>query len=140
MFVFAIALAVFSNVFYHLGQKSMPAQLNPFVCLSIVYLVALLGCVVLFLVFPFPHNSVELDFKRIGAPVLVGIAALGVEIGFLLAYRSGWSLAWASLVTNVTVSLVLVPLGFYVFKDEMNMSKVAGMLFGCLGLYLILRK
>ena len=61
------------------------------------------------------------------------------ELGFLLAYRSGWRISVAAVATNVAVTLLLVPIGIVIFKDHLSLRNVIGLIFCVLGLVLVVR-
>ena len=73
------------------------------------------------------------------AVFVVGAAAACIEVGFLLAYRSGWKLSVAAVATNVAVTLMLVPIGIVIFKDHLSLRNVLGLIFCVLGLVLVVR-
>jgi drug/metabolite transporter (DMT)-like permease len=58
--------------------------------------------------------------------VLVGTGIVLVEIGFLIAYRSGWTLGNASLVANATVAVALLGLGVLVFREPVSLTRLSG--------------
>ena len=74
------------------------------------------------------------------AVLVVGAAAACIEVGFLLAYRSGWRISVAAVATNVSVTLMLVPIGIIVFKDHLSLRNVLGLIFCVLGLVLVVRE
>jgi drug/metabolite transporter (DMT)-like permease len=60
-----------------------------------------------------------------------------IELGFLLAYRQGWRLNRASLVSNVVVALLLVPVGAAVFREQVSLRMLVGVLLCVAGLLLL---
>ncbi len=115
-FYFPLGLAVGGMLFYHLAQKSIPKEINPFYATIIAYVA---GIVVLTIcVFAFPGNkSFVSSFRESNwAVFVVGAAAACIEVGFLLAYRSGWRISVAAVATNVAVTLMLVPIGMIIFN------------------------
>jgi uncharacterized membrane protein len=73
------------------------------------------------------------------AVVAVGVGAASIEVGFLLAYRSGWRISIATVAANVAVTLMLVPIGVVIFKDHLSLRNVLGLIFCVLGLILVVR-
>ena len=61
----------------------------------------------------------------------------GIELGFLLAYRAGWKISVAAVATNVAVTAVLIPIGIVIFKDQLSLRKVVGLILCILGLVLV---
>jgi len=89
MYLFSIVLIVALNIFYNISQKSTPEKANPFGALLISYLVAAL-LTGLALLFFRTNGSVIQSFKQLNWTSLVlGISIVGLELGFLMAYRAG---------------------------------------------------
>ena len=122
-----LALVVLSNVAYHYGQKSVPRLAHPLVAAIAMYAVAIAGALVaLAFVRPLP------DRLAAGAAVhwsvaLVGLGILGIELGFLLAYRAGWEISTASLTAAVVLALALAPIGVRLFREPWNLAGSAGL-------------
>jgi uncharacterized membrane protein len=138
-FYFPLVLAVGGMLFYHLGQKSIPKGINPFYATVIAYAVGIVVCVIGGLMSS-GHNSFVSSLKESNwAVFVVGAAAACIEIGFLLAYRSGWRISVAAVATNVAVTLMLVPIGIVIFKDHLSLRNIVGLIFCVLGLVLVVR-
>lgn len=135
-----IVLIVVANVAYHLGQKSVPRAAHPIGATIAMYLVAITGALLLIpFVAPAPTR------ESVGASLhwsvaLVGLGILGVELGFLLAYRAGWELSTAALTQTVLLALALVPIGVLAFRESWNPSRFAGLVLAVGGLWLLGRK
>ena len=138
-FYFPLVLAVGGMLFYHLGQKSIPSGINPFYATMIAYVVGIVVCVICAFTFPGNKSFVSSLKESNWAVFVVGAAAACIEIGFLLAYRSGWRISVAAVATNVAVTLMLVPIGIIVFKDHLSLRNIAGLVFCVLGLILVVR-
>lgn len=67
----------------------------------------------------------------------LGLAIIGLELGYLLAYRAGWDLSLGALVSNSAVSLLLIPLGLLLFKERLTVVNGIGIVFCLIGLLLI---
>lgn len=140
MFYGAIALTVLSNVLYHLFQKLIPAAVNPLLALTATYVVAAVATVLLLPFFPL-EGSLAAEVRKVSWPsVALGAVIVGLELGFLLAYRAGWNLSLASLVSNTTVALLLIPIGLLLFKEELKPVHIVGVLLALAGLMLVGQK
>ena len=131
LFYFSITLAICSSALYHFSAKSTPSNINFPISLVVTYAVAL-GITIL-TVFIFPaKNGVAAELKQLNwASILLAIAIVGIEFGFLLTYRSGWNLGIAAVLVNVVASLILVPVAIFVFKDKISWVNILG-IFVCL--------
>ena len=139
-FYLPLALAVGGNVLYHLSQKSMPKTVNPLFVITIAYLVGILVCVLYSLVYPNDKSFMETLRESNWAVYAMGIGAVIVEVGFLLAYRAGWNISTATVACSTAVTLILIPIGVIAFKEHLSVRNVIGLLFCMLGLILVTRK
>ncbi len=137
MYLCSIILIVASNIFYHISQKSTPEKANPFGALLISYLIAAL-ITGLALLFFRSNESVIQSFKQLNWTSLVlGISIVGLELGFLMAYRAGWNISMGALVANITLALVLIPVGILLYQEKFSWIKLIGALLCIGGLVLI---
>ncbi len=137
MFWMAIALTIFSNVFYHLFQKVTPQNANPVLSLAVSYLAAALICLALLPVFPLKDGLRE-SLKQLNwASIALAFTLVGLELGFLLAYRAGWNISLAGLVSNTTVAMLLLPVGLILFRERLSGVNAVGVVIALLGLVLM---
>lgn len=126
MYYAAIALTIVANVAYHVFQKSIRADASPAASLVITYAVALV-CSLVMLVASSGARPIGNALSQTGwASYGLGLAIVGLELGFLWAYRAGWDLALAAPYANVAVAVVLLPLGILAFGDSLTPRKFAG--------------
>ncbi|WP_412063571.1 hypothetical protein [Rubrivirga sp. IMCC45206] len=113
-----LVLALAGAVAYHLAQKAVPDTAAPFVVIGLAYAVGLLACVGAVLAAGTP---VVETLRSAWRPALgIGLGALVIEAGFLLAYRAGWPLSTASLGVNVAVAVVLLAVGLVAFGEALS--------------------
>ena len=137
LYWFAMVLAVTANVFYHLSQKSIRVEAHPLVSLMVTYLVAFTASALLLPFFPL-KNSLLVELKTLNwASYTLGLAILGLEVGFLLAYRAGWNISIAAVYSNVAVAVVLIPLGLFLFAEQLNVYNSAGLILAILSIFLM---
>lgn len=139
-FYFPILMTIAGGVLYHVGQKAVPQTVHPFAAVIVAYSVGILLCVAGLFLDP-AGRSFSASFKDANwAVISVGLGAVIIEIGFLLAYRHGWNINAASVVCNISVALLLIPIGLLVFKEHLSFRHAAGI--GCclIGLYLLSKK
>ena len=138
-FVLPLGLTIVSNVVYHLAQKSVPRNADPMLAIAVTYLVALAAtAIVLMTTGSVP--SVQ-SFRTLNwATYATGVAIVGVEIGFLLAYRNGFNVSLGAVTSNVAVALVLLPLGVLLFHERLTVANVSGIALCLIGLALIVRR
>ena len=140
MYVFSIILIVASNIMYNISQKSTPQKANPFSALLITYLTAAAISVVI-LLFSKNDKGFFQSFKELNwTSFALAIAIVGLEFGYLMAYRAGWDISIGSLVANIFLALLLIPVGIFVYKEGFEFNKILGALFCIVGLLLINKK
>ncbi len=135
-----LAFAVFGGVLYHVAQKSVPRTVNPFVAIIIAYAIGIVLCAIGLAFDPAERPLLNSIKESNWAVAGLGVGALVIEVGFLLAYRAGWNVSMASVVMSISVALILIPIGLIVFKEHLSLRSVAGIMCCLLGLYLISKK
>ncbi len=126
MYAASIVLIVVSNTLYNIAQKSTPEKVNPFAALLLTYLTAaVLTSIALAL--SKPEGGLVHAFKGLNwTSLLLGISIIGLEIGYLLAYRAGWQITVASLVANIALALALIPVGIFLYNESFEPHKLLG--------------
>lgn len=137
MYVFSIVLIVASNVLYNLSQKATPQRANPFSALVVTYLTATVLSIIAFALSK-PGKGLFQSVKELNwTSIILGFSIVGLEFGYLMAYRAGWKISLGSLVANIALALVLIPIGVLFFKEGFGYNKILGALFCIVGLVLI---
>lgn len=140
---FPVILVVFSGLGYHLCQKLTSTSLNPFVALIVTYLFASIISIIAYFIFVPNTNLGTLVTSVKGAnisSILLGVTVVGLELGYLLAYRMGWNISFASLLANTSVALLLIPIGLIVFKEKISITTLTGVVLCVVELILISKK
>ncbi|HKE55389.1 MAG TPA: EamA family transporter [Pyrinomonadaceae bacterium] len=132
-------LTVGGMLFYHVSQKSVPREINPFIATIIAYLAGIVVCSV----FAFTYSedkSFAASLKHVNWAVFaLGAAAAFIEVGFMLVYRVGWRISLAAVATNVAATVVLIPIGILIFKEQLSLRNIIGVIFCLAGLILVVR-
>lgn len=137
MYVFSIVLIVTSNIIYNVCQKSTPTNANPFSALFVTYLTATFLTVLLF-IFNKTNKLFYESFTNLNwTSIALGISIVGLEFGYLMAYRAGWQISLGSLVANIALALALIPIGIIFYKEGFDINKIIGAAFCVIGLILI---
>jgi drug/metabolite transporter (DMT)-like permease len=138
--IWPIILIVLSNTFYNICAKSTPAGVNPFASLLITYLTAAAATLIL-LFFYSPEKNITTAFKSINwTSFCLGICIIGLEFGYIMAYRAGWNISIGSLVANVLLAVILIFVGLLFFKEKININHLIGIVLCIIGLIFINRK
>lgn len=130
-------LIIASNVIYHWSQKTIPQAVNPAISMLVSYGVAIIITLMLWPLFGRSANVID-DFRALNiSSVLVGISIVGVELGFLLAYRYGWQLNLAALTSSTALAVFLVLIGWVIFHEGWSIKHTVGAVLCLSGLYLL---
>lgn len=136
-YVWPIALVVFSNTLYQICAKEVPAGMNAFASLTVTYLVGAAASGLLFLV---TGNGASLfqEYGRLNwAPFVLGLVILGLEAGWIYAYKAGWPVSTAFIVQSAILAGFLLAVGSVLYREPLAWNKLAGVAICLIGLYVI---
>lgn len=131
-YIWPIGLVVLSNVIYQICSKSVPDKMNPFASLTVTYLV---GAVLSFVMFHALERSGNIiaEYKKLNwAPFVLGLVIVGLEVGFIYAYKAGWPVSTAQTVQGSVLSVLLIFVGVVLYKEPVTWNKIVGIVI-CLG-------
>jgi multidrug transporter EmrE-like cation transporter len=134
-----LTLAVAGSLVYHAAAKSIPKTIDPAAALIGLYATALAGSVVTFALLKAPSAATSL--ARFWHPTVaaVGLGALLIELGFLLAYRGAWPVSTASVIANALVAVLLLPIGALFFAEAITVDRILGVVLCLIGVSLLQR-
>ena len=64
---------------------------------------------------------------------------MGLEFGYIMAYRAGWKVSFLSLTANIVLACVLLILGVFLYKEGISPKQLLGTAMCMGGLVLISR-
>ena len=136
-YIWPIGLVVISNTVYQLCSKSVPQNMDPFASLTVTYALAAVFCLAMFFIMNKDGSIVE-EYKKLNwAPIVQGIIVVGLEIGFIYAYKAGWQVSTASIVQSAFLAVSLLITGFLIYREELSANKIMGVVICLIGLYFI---
>src|SRR6185437_3708933 len=106
-----ISLVFGSLVGYQLAQRAMPTGTNPFTLVAMAYLLGMIACAILAPLFGKPIGFEVVGLFGRWQIWALAASVVGIEIGYLLAYRSGWPLATTTGVTYTSTMVFLAVIG-----------------------------
>ena len=136
-YIWPIALLVLSNTVYQVCTKSVPKDMNPFASLVITYLVAAAISAVLYFVLPSDGSLVKEYGKLNWAPLVLGIVIIGLEAGWIYAYKAGWQVSVGFIVQSAFLAMSLLFVGYFLYHESLTWNKVAGVAICLIGLFFI---
>ena len=126
--VWPLVLIVGSNCFYNICTKSMPDGTNTFGALTVTYLVGAVLSAVLFVVSVKPAGVLNEISKINWTSLVLGLAIVGLEAGYVFLYRAGWKVSNGALTANICLAIALVVIGFLLYKESISIKQVAGII------------
>ena len=136
-FIWPIALVVLANIVYQICAKSVPKNMDTMASMVITYLVGALCSAIMFWVMNRDASLLQEFSKSNAAPVWLGISVVGLEIGFIYAYKIGWAVSTASIVQSTFLSLALLVVGAVLYNEAITLNKIIGITICLVGLYFI---
>ena len=136
-YVWPIALVVFSNTLYQICAKEVPGGVNAFATLTVTYLVGALASGVLFFV---TGNGASLlqEYGRLNwASFLLGLVIVGLEAGWIYAYKAGWPVSTAFIGQSAILAGFLLLVGHLLYHEPLAWNKIVGVVICLIGLYVI---
>ena len=136
-FVWPIILVVLSNIVYQICAKSVPDQVSPFASLTVTYLIGAAFSAVMFLVTGKGAGFFKELSKMNWAPFVLGMVIVGLEVGFIYAYKAGWQVSTASIVQSSFLAVALIFVGYLLYHEALTWNKILGVVICLVGLVLI---
>lgn len=136
-YIWPIALVVLSNTLYQVCAKSVPDGMNPLTSLTVTYLVgAVVSCTMYYILNRNANLVRELRMLN-WAPFVLGVAIVGLEVGFIYAFRAGWQISVAQIVTSAILAVILIFVGYLLYHEAITWNKIVGIVICLAGLILI---
>ena len=136
-YIWPVALVVLSNTIYQLCAKSVPEGMNPLASLTVTYLIGAVVSCVLYYILKRDANLLREIRLTNWAPVVLGIVIVGLEVGFIYAFRAGWQVSITQIVTSAMVAVILIFVGHLLYREAITWNKIVGIIVCLAGLVLI---
>ena len=137
--IWPIALVVFSNIIYQICAKSVPKDMDAMASMTITYMVGAVCSAIMYFIMTKNGNLLQEYAKTNWAPVFLGISVVGLEVGFIYAYKNGWAVSTASIVQSAFLAVALLLVGAFLYHETVNISKIIGVVFCLIGLIFLNR-
>ena len=138
-YIWPIGLVVLSNVLYQICAKSTPEAMHPLASLTVTYAIGAVASGVLYYALNRGGNIIREYAHLNWSPFVLGIVIVGLEVGFIYAYKAGWQVSTASIVQSSFLAVALLIVGFFLYHETLSASKIVGVLICLVGLYFINR-
>lgn len=135
MYYFSISLVIISNIFYSFFESIVPGEVNPAIALCSMYIGGILIALPFYIKNRDKFRNRKKHFKY--RVIFFGIANMLTDLGFLLAFRSGWELGTFNVVVNISTLIILTLVGVLLYKEKLSIMNMYGIILGIIGLYLL---
>ena len=135
-----LSLAIVSTVAYHVIMKLTPAGVNPLLSLMVTYgaVAVLLGGALVLAPGDFTWRE---EVRHLNwTAIALALAIIGLDLGFILLYRSGFEVSLGALVTQTAAAMLLVGIGVLVFREKLSLEHGLGIVLCLVGLWLVNRR
>lgn len=135
--LYPILIIIGSNILYNVCTKSTPSEVNAFAALSVTYLIAAIVCFVTFVITAKGRNIFTEFGKTNWTTFVLGVVIVGLELGYILAYRNGWAMNTVSVTANIALAVALIIVAAVFYKETITLKQIAGIVLCGGGLVLI---
>ena len=136
-YIWPIALVVLSNTVYQICAKGVPDKVSPFASLTVTYLVgAAVTAIIFFLTRP-GESIIKQVTQMNAAPYVLGLVIVGLEVGWIYAYKAGWQVSTGSVVQAAFLAVTLIFVGALLYREPVTWNKVVGIAICLVGLVFI---
>ena len=136
-YVWPIGLVILSNIIYQICAKSVPDSMNPLASLTITYLVGAAISGILYFILNKNANLIREYSKVNWAPFILGAVIVGLEVGWIYAYKAGWQISTGFIVQSAVLAVALLVVGFLLYNETMTWNKIVGVVICLVGLFFI---
>ena len=135
--IWPMALLVLSNTVYQVCTKSVPDGIDPMASLIVTYLVGAVASAVFYFVLNKDANLIRECGKLNWAPFVLGIVIVGLEAGWIYAYKAGWQVSVGFVVQSAFLAVTLILVGYFLYHEALTWNKLAGAAICLIGLMVI---
>ena len=130
-------LAVLATAFHAVFAKGIPQTADTWLSLTVTYAVSALLCLLMFFVTAEDKNIIR-QYKQVTmSSVLLGVAVIGLEFGFIEMYKKGWPVSQAGLMVNAMSAILLAIVGFLLYKEKITIKQIFGIIICIIGMFLV---
>ena len=135
-----LSVAIACTVAYHLVLKLTPAGANPVLSLMLTYAIVTIAFALVLVLQPAAFEW-KRELTRLNWTVVaLAIAIVGLDLGFMFLYRSGFPVSLGALVTQSAAAIILLAIGVAAFRDRLSVSNAVGLVLCLVGLWLVNRR
>lgn len=127
-YLWPLLMVIVANTIYHICSKSTPLNANPLISLTVTYVIGAIASLSLFFISGKGSGFINEVKKLNWTSVVLGLAIIGLEYGYIKVYRVGWNVSTGSLVANIGLAVVLVFVGALLYKETITLNRLVGII------------
>ncbi len=136
-YIWPISIVILCNTMYQICSKSMPKDVDPLASLTVTYAVGTCFSALLYFLTNSGGNLLG-EYKKLNwVPFIFGLTLVGLETGYIYAYKAGWQISKASIVQSAFVTVGLLFIGWFFYNEALTWNKLAGIAVCVAGLILL---
>ena len=136
-YAWPMALLILSNTVYQICAKSVPEDMHPLASLTATYLVGAAASLALYYLLS-PGGNILAEYRRLNwAPLILGLVIVGLEVGWIYAYKAGWPVSTAFIVQSAFLAVALLAVGYFLYHENLTWNKTLGVIICLIGLVFI---
>ncbi|MBQ6972876.1 MAG: EamA family transporter [Synergistaceae bacterium] len=129
-----LLLIIISNCFYNICTKSIPEDADSFGALVVTYIA---GAVIASGLFFMQSGGLNISRNISWPSVILGLAIVGLEAGYVYLFRAGWQISKGSLTANICLAVALLFIGYFLYGEKISLRQVLGAFVCMAGLYMM---
>lgn len=60
------------------------------------------------------------------APFVLGLVVVGLEVGYIYAFKAGWPVSMAQITQTTVLAIILIFVGYLLYKEPVTWNKIVG--------------
>ncbi len=136
-YIWPMALLVLSNTVYQICAKSVPEDINPFASLTVTYLIGAAASTALYYALGADDGIIKECGRLNWAPPVLGVVIVGLEVGWIYAYKAGWEVSTGFIIQSAVLAAVLLLVGTLLYREALTWNKLIGVTVCMIGLVIL---
>ncbi len=141
-YLWPIGLVIISSIIYQISAKEVPSKMDAFASLTVCYGLATIITLIFFFIFSGGGISgLMAEYAKINwAVIMLGVTAVGLEVGYVFAYKNGWEVSLVYVMQSSILAGLLLVVGYFLYSEGLTWNKIVGIGVCLAGLILLNRK
>lgn len=130
--------ASLSDVAYHMGYKAASTRMSGLLYILILNLSICFFCLLGLAIQKGRGQPITMDMSALWIPLLLGFVVMTMEFGIYMMYAKGAPFTLANPFMTVTIDIMTIFTGFFLYKERLDWMNYAGALMCLAGAVLMM--